>query len=109
MPAVATQLPRCYLASRVQLFCCRACCQGYASSRVQLFSCRVPASHAVCTAHQLSCFGFFFPLVQLNQVVLEGSVYSSIAVQLSLAVFFRDASCNPVVIIIYIYIYIYIY
>ena len=97
MPSVATLLPRCYLASRVQLFCCRACCRGFASSRVQLFSCRVAASHPVCTAHQLSCFGFF-PPVQLNQVVLEGSVYSSIVVQLSVAVLFRDASCNPVVI-----------
>ena len=47
----------------------------------------------------ISCLALvFFPLVQLNQVVLEGSVCSSIAVQLSLAVFFRDASCNPVVI-----------
>ena len=103
MPSVATQLPRCYLASRVQLFCCRACCRGFASSRVQLFSCRVVASHSVGTAHQLSCFGFF-PLVQLNQALLEGSLYSSIVVQLSVAVFFRDASCNLVVIIIYIYI-----
>ena len=98
MPSVATQLPRCCLASRVQLFCCRACCQGSASSRLQVFCCRAAASHAVCTAYQLSSFGFF-PLVQLNQVVLEGSVYSSIAVKLSLAVFFRDTSCNPVVII----------
>ena len=50
----------------------------------------------------ISCLALgFFPLVQLNQVVLEGSVYSSIAAQLSLAVFFRDASCNPVVIYIF--------
>ena len=105
MPSVATQLPRCYLASRVQLFCCRVCCRGFASARVRLLSCRVAASHLVCTAYQLFCFGFFL-LVQLHQAVLEGSLYSSIVVQLSVAVFFRDALCNPVVIIIYIYIYI---
>ena len=69
----------------------------------RLFSCRVAASHLVCTAYQLSCFGFFL-LVQLHQAVLEGSLYSSIVVLLSVAVLFSDTSCNPVV-IIYIYIY----
>ena len=96
MPSVATVLLRCRLVTRVQLFCCRAYCRGFASARVRLFSCRVAASHLVCTAYQLSCFGFSL-LVQLHQAVLEGSLYSSIVVQLSVALLVRDASCNPVV------------